>query len=414
MSRKIDIRRLFILMTCIFSCAFCLKAQGISDNVCRLDFKANSSVVDTAYSENAASLRKLKSYLMFLTEDPSVTITQITITASASPEGSHEYNTKLSQRRIESIQQIIKSIDGVPDSVIVHNNIGISWDILRKLLENSNEEYRDTVVSIISRPEKLVPLYGNYTVDQRVYDLKNIDRGKTWYKLKKNYFPKMRSMFVINIRYHQHLDQVSEISQQSAFVQTEPEFDVVPPEGYGEVEKVELWQQKLHIKSNSIGWLMFVGNGAVELELSRHWSINLPVYYSAVNYFSREAKFKTLTIQPEVRYWFKDGKNWYAGAHMGIGWYNFALNGDYRIQDCGWDSPALGGGLSGGYRMDLTKGGRWKVEFTLGVGVYGAKYDKFRNEPGGLIVDTVNKTWFGIDQASVSFMYSIGLNKWTR
>ncbi len=64
--------------------------------------------------------------------------------------------------------------------------------------------------------------------------------------------------------------------------------------------------------------------------------------------------------------------------------------------------------------MHLTKSGRWQVEFSLGIGVYDVKYDKFRNVPDGKIVETVHDTWFGIDQAAVSFIYSIGLNRWTR
>ncbi len=414
---NISVQRVFF--TLVVACAgFALSfaQESTSTHIYRLEFQTASSDIDTSVSDNAANLRKLIKYINNLTADTTVSISEIRITSSASPEGSYEFNMELAQRRLEAVYKVITAIGNIPDSVIAMSSNGIAWEGLRKIIEDSDEEYKDTILSIISREERLVPYYDGKTIDQRVYDLIRLDRGKVWKKLKNVYFPKLRTMYVIDIHHRQYIpfDELPDISKCPIPDDSASVGNRIPIRQMVEHIPADLWQQKLHLKSNGIGWLMLAGNGAVELELSRHWSINLPVYYSDLDYFTREAKFKTLTIQPEVRYWFKDGRNWFAGAHLGIGWFNYALNGDYRIQDCGWDSPALGGGLSGGYRMHLTKSGRWQVEFSLGIGVYDVKYDKFRNVPDGKIVETVHDTWFGIDQAAVSFIYSIGLNRWTR
>ncbi len=413
----IDWKYFLSLLLCIWVGAWSVSAQGVPSVVYNLSCEANSSEVDVTLSENGAQLGGLISYIEKLVDDPTITLRRVTITASASPEGSYEFNTRLAAERLEAIYDAVSGIEGVADSMIVVQDKGIAWDDLKAMIAASDEDYREEVLKILDKEERLVPYYDDLTIDRRVYDLMALRGGRVWNHLKENYFPQLRVMRVTGISYRQYHEftPVKPIRQQAVVqTQTPTAEQVIVPEGMMEFEKVELWQQKLRVKSNAIGWSMLVGNGAMEIDINRHWSVNVPVYYSALDYFNRQTKFKTLTIQPEVRYWFGDGKSWYAGVHAGIGWYNFALNGDWRIQDCGWAHPALGGGLGGGYRMDITKNGRWQMEFSLGAGVYAVKYDKFHNQPNGLIAETVKKTWLGIDQAAVSFIYSFGLNKWTR
>jgi hypothetical protein len=167
------------------------------------------------------------------------------------------------------------------------------------------------------------------------------------------------------------------------------------------------------IKTNAIGWGMAISNLALEVELAKHFSFNLPVYYSGVDYFKSNTKFRIFGIYPEFRYWFKERDGWFIGAHGGLAYYNLALGGDWRIQDTNGTTPALGGGLNVGYRMSLSKKHpRWKVEFTLGGGVYDVHYEKFVNEKDGPKAQgSVNKTAFALDNVGVSFSYSIDLKK---
>ncbi len=169
----------------------------------------------------------------------------------------------------------------------------------------------------------------------------------------------------------------------------------------------------LYIKTNGIGWMMGITNIAAEIDLAKHWTVTLPLYWSSWNYFKTTLKFRTFTLQPEIRYWImaEDNEGVFAGAHLGLGWYNFALDGDYRTQDHGGHCPSFGGGISAGYRMPFSHNKRLRLEFSLGMGVYGAHYDKFHNYRNGLLAETCRKTWFGIDQAAVSFVYTFDLGK---
>jgi hypothetical protein len=182
------------------------------------------------------------------------------------------------------------------------------------------------------------------------------------------------------------------------------------------IPEVEAWTRRLHVKTNTIGLAAGIANAAVEIDLAKHWSFTLPVYYSAWNYFKSTLKFRTLALQPEVRYWLNEqNEGWFVGAHFGLGYYNYALDGDYRYQDHNRETPSLGGGLAFGYRTHLSKNKRWKMEFSLGAGVYDSCYDKFHNpsntKDGLMVASAVNKTWYGVDQASVSIVYTFDLKK---
>ena len=169
------------------------------------------------------------------------------------------------------------------------------------------------------------------------------------------------------------------------------------------------WYPKLHVKTNTIALGLGMVNAAAELELRKHWSFSWPIYYSAWDYFKSTIKFRTFAIQPELRFWLsEDNDGFYAGAHFGLAYYNFAFNGAYRYQDHNRETPAVGGGLSIGYRLPICRNYRYRVEFSLGTGVYSNYYDKFHNTPktkNGLMIKSIKKAYWGIDQVAVSFSY---------
>ena len=179
--------------------------------------------------------------------------------------------------------------------------------------------------------------------------------------------------------------------------------------------EVEEWTRWLHLKTNAVGLGMAMVNAAVEIDVTKHWSIVLPVYYSAWNYFKETIKFRTLAIMPESRYWISENNDgFFAGAHFGLAYYNFAFNGPYRYQDHFRQNPALGGGLSIGYRLPVSKNDRLHLEFSIGGGAYKLHYDIFyntRHTQEGLLIESVNSTYWGIDQVAVSFSYAIDLKK---
>jgi hypothetical protein len=175
------------------------------------------------------------------------------------------------------------------------------------------------------------------------------------------------------------------------------------------------WHRHLDIKTNILGLMLSNVNAAVEVDIAPRLSFALPIYYSGVDYFTRTVKFRSFAIQPELRYWFfkqqRGNDGLFAGAHFGMAYYNIAVDGEYRIQDRDGRHPALGGGLSVGYRLPLGEKKRWKMEFSVGAGVYDVQYDKFYNEKEGKLTQTVKRTYIGLDNVSVSIGYTFDLSK---
>lgn len=169
------------------------------------------------------------------------------------------------------------------------------------------------------------------------------------------------------------------------------------------------WSRHITLKTNTLGLGLLIANTAVEIDFGRRLSLHLPIYYSAWNYFSETVKFRTLAVQPELRYRILASKGLFAGLHFGMAYFNLAADSDYRIQDRNGDTPMLGGGISIGYRLHFRKHSRWGMEFAVGGGAYSFDRDRFINENNGPYVDTVNGPYIGLDNLSVSFTYDFCL-----
>ena len=51
------------------------------------------------------------------------------------------------------------------------------------------------------------------------------------------------------------------------------------------------------------------------------------------------------------------------------------------------------------------------MELTAGAGYYRLKYDTFHNEANGEMVSTTSRTFFGVDNAAVTFIYRFDLKR---
>ena len=373
-----------------------------------IDFRVNKTVIDTAYMDNASNLREMKSFLQTVRQDSTINIIEVSFCSAASPEGSYQLNRKLAQGRLSALEKFIRSEVDIPDSLITHNDSYIPWDYLKSQIEDSGLIRKDEVIAILEEEARLVDYHHpNMHIDNRIVKLRALDGGKVWQQMNKLFFEQMRNACAVFVTYKKELPPVQEpvieaveiVSDTTAIIET-----VIP--------EVEGWNRKLHLKTNAIGLGMAIANVAAEVDLAKHWSFTLPVYYSAWDYFKSTIKFRTFAVQPEFRYWLlEENDGFFAGTHFGYAQYNIAVDGNYRYQDHDGKSPAIGGGISVGYRMPISKNEKWHIEFTLGAGVYGLHYDRFYNVNNGKLVDTNRKTYWGIDNAAVNISYRFDLKK---
>ena len=408
MRQKILISLLFVMLWSI-SCAF---AQEQEHHVeIGIAFRQGKSNIDLSYKDNRAKLERILYVLDSIRNDNSVILQHVEFSGASSPEGSAAINRLLSHRRLAELESYVRSRIDIPDSLIVRNDLYIPWDELSEKITADDIAHKDEVLAILATEYPEARDWNGQIVDGRIVEVKKLDGGKVWRELSARYFSEMRNAYTAGASYIVRHEPSIKIVAKVQDRQSMPMLRSVQVEA--EPQRPSL---HMYLKTNAIGWGMSIANVAVEIDFAKHWSAQLPVYYSGVDYFSQTLKFRTFCIQPEVRYWFSGNMNdkFFLGAHAGMAFYNYALDGQYRIQDKDGKTPALGGGLSVGYRMPISKNGRLKMEFSVGGGVYSLKYDKFYNTQStwqGDKAETINRTWFGVDHAAISFSYMFNLKR---
>ena len=412
------IKKYYITLLFLLFCVVVTYAQDRRTEIL-VDFRVNSTVIDSTYSDNAVRMQEIIDFLHNIRRDSTINIVEVSFCGAASPEGSDQLNRRLARGRLTALENLVRKEVDIPDSLITRNDSYIPWDYLKKQIEDSDIIRTDEVIAILNESSLLVDYhYPNLHIDSRVVKLQKLDNGKVWQQINKLFFGQMRNASVVFITYKRELPAVQEPIIVQDTVVAEPSYEITPDTTAiveTIVPKIEEWNRKLYLKTNALFLGMGMTNVSAEIDLAKHWSFALPVTYSAWNYFTSTVKFRTLAVQPEFRYWFNENnQKFFIGAHFGYAQYNVAVDGNYRYQDHDGKSPALGGGISVGYRMPISKSDKWHIEFSLGAGVYSLHYDKFYNTPNtkdGLMIENVKKTYWGIDQAAVSFSYSFDLKK---
>ena len=414
-------KRLSLFILCFF--LFCLPHYAqvtanydnecyVADSIC-IFYKKGYRYVDTDIRNNDSELSHLLNSLRQAKSEGKET--HILIRSGASPDGNKRANERLATNRANELRSYLSRNAGITENQIKKLSTGISWEKLKEMVDTSDMQYRKDVMQILDEP-------ADSNTDNRKTKLMELHMGMPYKYMLDNMFPDLRysSVLLLKTRPVQSLESIDSLLTARAdlsqsFRDAKPGISLkhsITSTFTPLAVKDNEWSHKLYIKTNAIGLGMLVLNAAVEYDFSDLFSFHLPVYYSGANYFSRRTKFRILGTQPELRIWPTENRRFFAGVHFGVASYNFAIkSGDYRIQDHNGNTPALGGGISVGYRMPFCRNKHFLLEFAIGAGAYRAYYDKFNNSGSGAYHSTVRETYIGIDNAAVSFTYMFNLNK---
>lgn len=416
------------LLRCLFACMSLLVLSGISsfsqdavqsrDSVKVYFHRGKSDFVPT-YIDNGERMDSMLDLIRSMKSGDDFEVDRVIVKASASPEGGDAVNERLAQSRADSIMVYLRRRVSFSDRSFEKVNMGVDWDGLADLVRSDPDTpYRDEVLPLVESRDK-----------SRLMSLRG---GRPWKYMLDNMYPSLRAAVVV-IEYTARprpsmrdsgndLPAVSDdryaLQEDAAPVDGMGRSGIIP-RGVGEEDEVveEVLEPEeedvLHwyLRSNALSWFLLESNIGAEFELSRHTSLMIPVYYSGINWFNVETKFRILATQPQVRVWRRDGyQGPFVGAHLTLGWYNMALkNQTWRIQDHNAKNPAYGGGLNVGYRMPILTGrmNGLSLEFTGGLGYLHMYYDKFYNVDNGRLADSVKQGYWGIDNLSVAVTYKI-------
>ena len=368
-------------------------------------FRVDEHELDPEYQDNAKTLETMIKELSDAINAEGRLSCHIDIVASASPEGRKLHNEQLSKRRMEVVLSAIRKNIDVTDVTFHTNSLVEDWAIVAAYVAEDQQ---------VPRRQEVLQVLNSFDGTQDIRaELQKIGDGAYDYILN-NFFPLLRSTDVVAVYDISERLTYAQVQSVSLTITTglqapEQPLRTPPPAPRPDLRRHPF----IKLKTNTLGLGLGHANVAVEYAFADHLSVALPFYYSGgFDYFKETIKFRGIVLQPEVRYYLKANEGFYVGAHLGLGWYNFALNGEFRIQDHRGRRPAFGGGLGIGYTLPFKKNPRWGVEFAIGAGVYDVKYDAFYNEVNGPYAEHgVHDTFFGIDNASIAFTYKFDVKR---
>ena len=368
-------------------------------------FRVDEHELDPEYQDNAKTLETMIRELSDAINAEGRLSCQIDIVASASPEGRKLHNEQLSKRRMEVVLSAIRKNIDVTDVTFHTNSLVEDWAIVAAYVAEDQQ---------VPRRQEVLQVLNSFDGTQDIRaELQKIGDGAYDYILN-NFFPLLRSTDVVAVYDISERLTYAQVQSVSLTITTGLQAPEQPLRTPPPVPRPDLRKHPfIKLKTNTLGLGLGHANIAVEYAFAEHFSVALPFYYSGgFDYFKETLKFRGIVLQPEVRYYLKANEGFYVGAHLGLGWYNFALNGEFRIQDHRGRRPAFGGGLGIGYTLPFKKNPRWGVEFAIGAGVYDVKYDVFYNEVNGPYAEHgVHDTFFGIDNASIAFTYKFDMKR---
>lgn len=381
-------------------------------------FRINSSEIKSDFRDNDRTLETLRNDVHTTMLQDGAVPDSLLIISSASPDGGYDFNRSLAQNRAANTQKMI--LEMFPD--FKNANIEVKyleedWDGLLQVLKAHPD--------FPQREEMLRVILDDDNVHSKELRLRELKQG--WKYLVDNYIHALRnSSITLKV-------VMTSTNADDEYVRALPARVPLQPVQYSYVPTLECdvatdllsgvsydsfagsdsrGQRHLYLKTNTLGLALAISNIACEIDIAKHFSISVPIYYSALNYFTETIKFRTLATQPEIRYWTNANNNgFFLGLHGGVAQYNLAVDGDLRYQDHNGTEPAVGGGIGLGYRMPISEDNRWHIEFALGAGIYKLHYDTFHNVHNGKYIDSYHKIYYGLDNAAVNISYRFDLKK---
>lgn len=369
----------------------------------------------------------------------------IEMRGAASPEGPTDNNRMLAFNRVRVIQEQL-------DTMFV----SLNRDRLGGNTERVTEDYKGLVFMMheANDPdtqvvEEIVDRYYDDIVPLKK-ELRKIDDGKLWNRLLHTYYPRLRATRIL--LYFGKPQVLSLPITPEAQIEALPQQAEMACLGVTEDLTLDLAerhprQHMLALRTNVLydGFYMprygWAPTPDVHLEYyprRGHYTYNAGITISDWEHWKTYEFWQIQDLNFEVRRYLTHirrapadaGKDrdviadYYMGPYVGL---NLDVN-RYGIgldDNTGWEGEGFGGGINFGYVMPLCKSYRWRLEFSLGLGMYISKYDPYvyRNPLTGeddglyyydwtLSADLFRKrnyrlTWFGPTNFGIHLTYDI-------
>ncbi len=341
-------------------CGMTVSAQEVET---KIFFKQDKVNYEPLFRSNIDNMKRLQRTLLIHDID------SVTITGSASIEGTNSHNEWLGMERAEAVKTEIAKVN---DVIINTKSIGEDWGDFIRLVELSELKDKNEILEIARSSE-----------DNDVKEQKMMAHKQSWDYISEHILPNQRAGVSIVVYYTQEprasrdtviIERIVERTESTTTTTQDCNYRLVTDS-----------KPVLALKTNMLYNAVTAVNLEVEVPINEHWSVTgqvvTPWWGTFASDFTNESRSTTKLLYGNIegRYWFKNRENllltgWYLGAYLGAG--RFDLERDYK----GNIGEYYGAGLSLGYAHRVFRNDNLRLEYGLSVGYVHTQYTHYENQ----------------------------------
>ncbi len=409
----------------LFACSLPLAALPQNDSVC-LYFQRGYATWDPSLRDNDKTLNDLIIKLKKVYTDTVSCRIELYMEGNASPDGLTSANTKLTEKRVATIESLLREKIQIPDSLIYITANGIDWKGLDVLVKNDpNCPSQQEILYIIEHTPEWIYDHNNQIVDGRKKQLMDLHGGVPYNYMSEKIFPELRNA---TITIHCKTTTVPPITEKEKNVGTKADdstrnstSDQTSEKGNNIVNSTDQTTtstlspdnqtedrtttplHRIALKTNLLYDAILMPSLEAEYRIDERWSVAVE---GSVAWWKKDKQHKyyqIATIIPEGRYWFGTKKPWhghYIGLFAGGSWYD--LENGAR----GYRGEFFTTGISYGYMFPI--GRSLSLETGIGVGFLRTVYEEYLPIDGHYVYQQTSRTnWIGPVKLKFAFVWRL-------
>lgn len=321
----------FVLLAFAFFTGLLVKAEQ-KDTV-TVYFRINESVIDEQYGDNRNALQRLDS----LIAGPAVT--EITVKASASPDGRDAYNRKLATKRRDALKDLIARKDSLlGERVVLIPVESPKWESILQKMDKTGTQVKDDagVKSILGRKNM-----GNF---EKQLTLKKGKHRDAYNYIAENMLPGERYAACIVCTVER--PPVDEEKEIPPVAQEEPVREMAIPVEEVKEERFRHWA----LSTNLVHWAALAHNLGIEYAFDSRNTLSLSGSCAWWSWLSKQKVYRWMVGELAYHHYLQDRKE-PSGAFWGI----YAQTGEFELMFSSRNRKGefSAAGISGGYRWQI-------------------------------------------------------------
>lgn len=382
-----------------------------------VNFRLDKINYDPSYMGNDSRLKELMNFIASIKADSTARLERLVVTSAASPEGPYEHNRYLSHERGKTLVELMKKLDpDISDHMFEVSQVVEDWDGAIKAVEEGDMPHKEEALEIM-RNVPLNVVEGGKVVDTRKREMMNLDGGRVWRYMIKNYFASLRysavtvifktSRLADTLETPEPIYSCAEAGEATAGEIKSGNIEAGAAERVEEIAgQVKEYKPIIAVKSNLIYDALATPNFGAELPLGRKWSLWADYTFPWWVWAGNSRAWENLDWKLGGRYWFgnRSRRDVLTGLFAG----GFGAGGYYDVEPHhkGYQGEFFAIGLEGGYAWRLSR--HWHIEASAGVGYMHTNYRRYHGEEEDkhLIYDYSGKfNWIGPVKLNASIVY---------